>query len=309
MTETDGIFDVVIVGGGPAGLSAAIWCGDLGLRAILLESETELGGQMLSIFNPVINYPGVITANGREMRDRFAAQAGKSNAVLKLRSPVEQIDCASKTVGLANGESISGKNLIIATGVRRRRLGVPGESELAGRGIIESGSKDRESVAGKRVAIIGGGDAALENASILGEHAQRVYVVHRRAEFSARREFVETAASARNIEFVMNSAVTAIGGNNAVEAVNLEHLDSRKNFIIPVDYVLIRIGVRPNSELVRDKLDLDPRGYIKVDATCETTVPGVYAIGDIASPISPTISTAAGHGATTAKAIAAKIYT
>jgi thioredoxin reductase (NADPH) len=307
MENTD-IFDVLIIGGGPGGLSAAIWCADLGLTAVLAEREAEFGGQMLRIFNPIENYPGLVTANGREMLDRFAAQAVNSSTVMHLRSEAVGVDVSKKTVRFAEGTSLTGRNVIIATGVRRRRLGVPGEIEFSGRGILESGSRSPEAVAGQNVAIIGGGDAAMENALILGENAKHVYVIHRRDELSARTAFVQAARATKNIEFLMNHSVKAIVGNRTVEAVEAEDLKTSERKVVAVNSVLVRIGVEPNSDIVRGSLATDEQGYIHIDSCCKTSVPDVYAIGDVANRTGPTISSAAGQAATAAKAIAAKIY-
>jgi thioredoxin reductase (NADPH) len=307
MENTD-IFDVLIIGGGPGGLSAAIWCADVGLTAVLAEREAEFGGQMLRIFNPIENYPGLVTANGREMLDRFAAQAVNSSTVMHLRSEAVGIDVSKKTVRFAEGTSLTGRNIIIATGVRRRRLGVPGEFEFSGRGMMESGSRSPEAVAGQNVAIIGGGDAAMENAMILGENAKRVYVIHRRDELSARTAFVQAARATKNIEFLMHHSVKAIVGNRTVEAVEAEDLKTHERKVVAVNSVLVRIGVEPNSDIVRGSLATDEQGYIHIDSCCKTSVPDVYAIGDVANRTGPTISSAAGQAATAAKAIAAKIY-
>jgi thioredoxin reductase (NADPH) len=306
MTKHDG-FKVVIVGGGPAGLSAAIWCADLGLEAILIDRGTELGGQLLNIFNPIVNYPGVMTGNGRELRDRIVSQAEGTVTSMALRTESVGINLQNRTVSIEGGTSIAGRNIIIATGVRRRTLGIPGEKELTGRGILVSGARDSYLAAGKTVAVIGGGDAALENALILSKHSTLVYVVHRRAEFSARADFVRAVRSTPNIRTMMHSRVTAINGNEQVETVDISRTDPAGHLSLPVEKVLIRIGVQPNSELVQGSLTLDPSGYILVDQYCRTSVRGVYAVGDVASPAAPTISGAVGGGATAAKAIAAEI--
>ncbi len=302
MTTKKANYDVIIIGGGPGGLSAALWCSELGLSAILLEKETEFGGQLLLTFNAINNYLGAVAANGRELRECFLEHV-KNAKVEKLNAAeVFKADLVEKSVILADGTTISGSSIIIATGVQRRKLGIRGEVEFYGKGILESGEKAKNAVAGKRVVIVGGGDAAVENAIILGRTAEKVFVVHRRGEFSARNDFVVRATALENVEFVADSRLTAIIGNEQVTGVDIQDNLTGATLHIETDTVLIRIGVEPNTDLFRGQIALDKNGYIAIDANCSTNLKGVFAIGDVASPASPTISTAAGHGATAAKA-------
>src|SRR5215213_9419450 len=156
--------DVLIIGAGPAGLSAALWCDELGLDTLLLEQGTEMGGQLLSVYNPVGNYLGVRAANGRELRDIFAKQIDAGEFDLWTEVEIESADLRARRIALRSGEQLQAISIIIATGVRRRRLHVPGEAELTGRGVMESATRDRDLLAGKDVCVIGGGDAAAENA-------------------------------------------------------------------------------------------------------------------------------------------------
>ena len=274
----------------------------------MIEQAAEIGGQLLKIHCPIGNYPGVDTANGRELRDKIAAQINKLGKVTIWRETVERIDTDTKKVILANGDAVSGRYLIIATGVRRRLLGVPGEIEFGGRGVIESGVREASSTAGTVVAVIGGGDAALENAVILSKHARLVYLIHRRSQFVARKKFVDSARATSNIRMFMSHHVKAIVGNSRLEGIEIENLDTREQSALPLDFALIRIGVEPNSDKIRNSVEVDPHGYIIVDSKGETSVHGIYAIGDVANPIAPTIVGAVGDGATAAKAIAAEHF-
>ncbi len=307
MVEKTTEFDVIIAGGGPAGLSALLWCADLGLNAILLEKESEFGGQLLLTHNAIQNYLGVETANGRELRDIFLRQIENTKLKRLTGAEIIEADLAQKTLTLANGAKYSGRTIIIATGVRRRKLMVPGEDEFRGHGILESGAKDKNEVAGKTVVIVGGGDAALENALILNETARKIFVVHRRSEFAARKEFLLTARKSENIEFCSDTQITKILGSDMVEGVELKHLTSGSLSRLETDAVLIRIGVEPNTEIFRGQIELNPAGYITIDATCATSLHRVYAVGDVANHTAPTISTAAGHGSSAVKAIFSEI--
>ncbi len=307
MTDKTEEFDAVIVGGGPAGMSAAIWCGDLGLRAMLIERDAGVGGQLTRIYGRITNYPGRVAANGTELRELFAEQTANSPTVIRIGEAVDAIDTEAKTVVLSGGDTLSGRYLVLAMGVRRKRLKIPGESEFAGRGILRSGVLESQLAVGKTVVVVGGGDAALENALILSKTAKTVYLVHRRQRFSGRQQLADAVMSASNIAILMNSRVTEIRGSETVDSVLVESIDSNECARLPAQHVLVRIGVEPNSELVRDSLEVDERDYILINARCETSTAGVYAVGDVASPVAPTIAGAVGQGATAAKVIAAQV--
>lgn len=297
--------DVLIIGGGPAGMSAALWCADLGLNAVLFEKNDELGGQLLWTFNKIENYLGLEAANGRELKEKFLEHLKARSAPVFTGTTIVDVELTGKEITLENGGRIAARCLIIATGVRRRRLCIPGELEFEGRGILESGTAARVEVSGRSVVIIGGGDAAVENALILSETARSVNVIHRREELTARREFVERARATGNISFRPNTEVTAIRGDRTVTAVDALATDGARTTII-ADAVLIRIGVIPNTEMFKE-LKKDTRGYILTDAFNTTSLPGIFAVGDVANPVSPAISSAVGSGATAAKRASALI--
>lgn len=300
-------FDVAIIGGGPAGLSAALWCADLGLGAVLIEREVRFGGQLSIINNSIQNYLGLDVKNGTELRDLFLQHVENKRFERRVSVTVIKADLEKKLLQLSDGSSVSSGAIIIATGVSRRRLGIDGESKFQGRGILRSGAAEKESVAGKTVIIVGGGDAALENALILCEIAARVIIVHRRSQCTARAQFVDAAKQKPNIDFVPDTTLTAILGTNNVEAVILRHTQTGKENQIATDALLVRIGVVPNSEVFAGQVVLDKAGYICVDSKGMTSTEGVFAVGDVANPASPTISTGVGNGATAAKFIASRI--
>ena len=296
--------DVIIIGGGPAGLSAALWCDDLGLNSILLEQENFLGGQLRYIYNPIENYLGLSAANGVEMLLRFERSLGSRNFVRRIGIKAASVNIHKMEVHLDESphESLCGKAIILATGVRRRTLNIPGELHFRRKGIVESGARDKHLLAGKRVLIVGGGDAAFENAILISEFAASVSIAFRRARPSARSAFQNAAAQRENVRLLPETIVTRIAGDSFVEAVELTNLSGQVRDE-PVDAVLIRIGVEPNSELVNQFLDVDGSGYVTVDQTGLTSQANVYAVGDVANRLSPTLSTAAGTAATAVKAI------
>ena len=299
--------DVLIIGGGPAGLSAARWCDELGLDTLLLEEREEVGGQLAWIHNRIDNYLGVQADNGQQLRELFIERIKDCDFDQWTGVRIESVDLKAKRVRLQSGEELQSIAIIIATGLRRRRLDIPGEMEFEGRGIIESGKRDREQFAGKDVCVIGGGDAAAENALLLAEVCPTVTLVHRGRKLRARREFTEQLHTHHCITVFPESNVRRILGNDQVEAVEIERAAAIKPFQMAVQGVAIRIGFEPNTDVMRGQLDLDDRGYVIVDSRQETSVENVFAIGDVSNPTAPTIAGAVGAGATAAKIIAARL--
>jgi thioredoxin reductase (NADPH) len=299
--------DVIIIGAGPAGLSAALWCDELGLDTLVLEAGEQIGGQLHQVYNRIENYPGLAVANGHELIERFTAGIDEKDFDLWTGVQIELLNLKAKRVSLKSGEQLQSIAIILATGVRRRKLGIPGESEFAGKGILESATRDRELVAGQDVCVIGGGDAAAENALLLAEVCPTVTLVHRSKKLRARREFTEQLKSHHCLTIFTESLVTRILGNDGVEAVEIVRKDGLKPFQMAVRGVLIRVGVEPNTELFRDQLQVDEKGYVVVDSRQETNVNNVFAAGDVSNPLAPTIVGACGDGATAAKVIASRI--
>jgi thioredoxin reductase (NADPH) len=298
--------DVLIIGAGPAGLSAARWCDELGLDTLVLEQSETVGGQLLSIQRPIENYLGVHAANGAELRDLFVAQTKDCDFDLWTQVEIAGVDLKARRVVLRSGEELKAIAIIIATGLRRRKLGIPGEDEFAGRGMIES-SGDRQAFAGKDVCVVGGGDAAAENAILLAEVCPTVTLVHRGKKLRARREFKEQLQTSHCITVFPESVVHRIIGREHVEAVEIERSGAIKPFQMAVQGVIVRIGFQPNTELFRDQLDMDDGEHLAVNARHETSVTNVFAIGDVANRAGPTISGAVGGGATAAKVIASRL--
>jgi len=299
--------DVIIIGAGPAGLSAAFWCDELGLDTLVLEQADRIGGQLHRVHNPIGNYLGLKTRNGEELLEIFSRDVDAADFDLWTGAVIDSIDLRARRVSLRSGESLQTISIIIATGVHPRSLGIPGEQEFAGKGMIESGTRDRDLFAGQDVCVIGGGDAAVENALVLAEVCPTVTVVHRGKKLRARREFAERVQPGHNVTVFTESVVTRIMGDTSVEAVEIQRKGGMKPFQLAVRGVLIRIGVEPNTELFREQLAVNENGYVAVNSEQETNVPMVFAIGDVSNPIAPTISGATGAGATAAKVIAARL--
>ena len=301
------MYDVIIIGAGPAGLSTAFWCDELGLDTLVLEQAEEIGGQLHRVYNPINNYLGLKARNGKELLEHFSAEVADAAFDLWTQTEIESVDLRAKRISLRSGERLQSIAIVLATGVQPRTLNIPGEQEFAGKGMIESATRDRELFAGEDVCVIGGGDAAVENALLLAEVCPTVTVVHRGRKLRARREFVERLQPNHAVTVFTESIVTRIMGADRVEAVEILRKDGLKPFQLAVRGVLIRIGVEPNTILFREQLELDQHGYVAVNREQETSVPMVFAAGDVSNPAAPTISGATGAGATAAKVIAARL--
>jgi thioredoxin reductase (NADPH) len=299
--------DVIIIGGGPAGLSAALWCDQLGLDTLLLEAGAETGGQLLRIHHAIENYLGRVAESGRELRELFTAQVEEAEFDLWTEVEIESVDLHARRIALKSGEQLQSISIIIATGVRRKALGIPGEAELSGRGLIESARRDRELFAGRDVCVVGGGDAAVENALLLAEVCPTVTLVHRGKKLRARTEFVERLRMNHCVTVFTEATLRRIIGTTEVEGVEIMRRGAIKPFEMAVRGVLVRIGVEPNTELFRDQLHMDERGYIVITGEQETSAGNVFAVGDVSNPLAPTISSATGAGATAAKVIASRL--
>jgi thioredoxin reductase (NADPH) len=300
--------DVIIIGGGPGGMSALLWCNSLGISAVLLERSNELGGQMLSMYHHLIDYPGVTNADGRELRDRFVAQLDELKLDYQLDCEIKSLDLTRMKVDLDN-EEFGARAIILATGARKRRLGVPGEARLINHGVSFSATGEHQLFAGREVIVVGGGDSAVENSLILARVCPRVTLIHHSDSFRARPEWLAEARANAQITFITGHAVKEIIGEDRLSGVIIEDLHTGGRRQIDAEGVFIRIGMIPNTEFLQGMIELDDAGYISVDRSQRTSLPMVYAVGDVTRPVSLSIATAVGHGANAAKDIAQHLKT
>ncbi|MDH6655995.1 thioredoxin reductase [Priestia megaterium] len=296
--------DVLIIGGGPAGISAAVWCKRLGVECLLLEEQAQLGGQLFTIYNEIIDYPGIQAENGIEMQRKMVQHFMDMDCLYEVNTKVNSIDERSKTVKVKQQETekeISYTYLILATGSSQRKLGVPGEQQMTDRGEVYSASADGERLKGKRVALIGGGDRAFEGAHLLASQAKQVYLIHRSTHFKAREQYVEKVLSDPGVKVMTDTEVTAIHGKHHVTSIDLKSKNSEcKN--LSVDAVLIRLGIAPNVELIKEKVTTTQSGLIVINEVHQSSDPAIYAIGDACTtPLFSSISSSAGQGAIVAK--------
>ncbi len=296
-------YDVIIIGGGPAGMSALIWCHSLGLRAVLLEQAQELGGQMLLMFHRTLDYPGLIAENGRELRDHFLAQLDELKLDYRVDCRIEEVNLRERRI-LCDSQWLDGKAIIIATGARRRRLGIPGEDEFEIRGVSFSATRDHSLYAGKKVSVIGGGDSAVQGSLMLANICPHVTLIHRSGKFRAREEWLRQAQENPRITIIANAEAKAIEGSDRVARLIIEDINTHEIKTIETEGVFIRAGIAPNTEMFRGQIGLDEAGYVKVDQRRRTSVGMVYAAGDVCRPVCLSVATAVGHGAIAAKDVA-----
>ncbi|WDM33109.1 NAD(P)/FAD-dependent oxidoreductase [Priestia megaterium] len=296
--------DVLIIGGGPAGISAAVWCKRLGVECLLLEEQAQLGGQLFTIYNEIIDYPGIQAENGIEMQRKMVQHFMDMDCLYEVNTKVNSIDERSKTVKVKQQETekeIGYTYLILATGSSQRKLGVPGEQQMTDRGEVYSASADGERLKGKRVALIGGGDRAFEGAHLLASQAKQVYLIHRSTHFKAREQYVEKVLSEPGVKVMTDTEVTAIHGKHHVTSIDLKSKNSECENL-SVDAVLIRLGIAPNVELIKEKVTTTQSGLIVINEVHQSSNPYIYAIGDACTtPLFSSISSSAGQGAIVAK--------
>lgn len=296
-------YQVVIVGGGPTGISALLWCHSVGLSAVMLERKTELGGQMLEMFHQTDDYPGLPAQTGRELRDHFESHLRKLNLEWRVGCDISEINVRERRV-ICNGETLKAQALILATGARTRKLNVPGEDEFSGRLVSYSGMADKEKFAGRSVGVTGGGDSAFDDCLLLAELCPQVTLIHRSENFRARQSWKDAVFSHPRINIITNSEITAIGGNAQELQLSLRDLKTGESRVVTTGGLFIRIGIEPNTQQVQGQLELDREGYIVVDRAQRTSVENVYAAGDVCRPVCLSIATAVGQGAVAVKDIA-----
>ncbi|TME72523.1 MAG: thioredoxin-disulfide reductase [Chloroflexi bacterium] len=293
-------YDVVIVGGGPAGLAAALYTARLNLKTVILD-RGPLGGQLLNT-ELVEDYPGFDSILGSELAMKMGEHARRFGVDVRDFEPVKEIEVEgdTKIIRLETGEELRTSALIMAAGGLPRYLEVPGEKELAGRGVSYCAVCDGAFFKGQELAVIGGGDAAVEEGEFLTRYASKVYVVHRRSELRAQPILVDRARANPKIEFIFDAHVKEIAGDQKVHSIRYEQHGENKE--LRVGGVFIFIGFVPNSSLLKVHVDHDAAGYLLTDRNMQTSVEGIWAVGDVRAQLTKQIATAVGDGTTAAVA-------
>lgn len=294
--------DVIIIGAGPAGLTAAIYAQRAGKSVMLLEAKIY-GGQIVNTPD-IENYPGIKHISGFEYAQGLYEQAMSFGAEFKMEAALRIEDKGDyKIVKTANGD-YEAKAVILATGAKNRPLGIEREADMVGKGVSYCATCDGMFYRGKRVAVNGGGNTAIEDAEFLSNVAEKVYVIHRRDEFRADAKDVERLKAKENVEFVLNSTVKSLVGEDKLTAIEVENKETGDVTTIEIDGLFIAIGQMPDNKAFADVAELDPKGYIQAGESCKTETPGVFTAGDCRTKEVRQLTTAAADGAIAALAAA-----
>jgi thioredoxin reductase (NADPH) len=297
-------YDVVIIGGGPAGLAAALYTARMALKTVVID-RGPLGGQLLNT-ELIEDYPGFESILGSELATKMGEHARKFGVEVRDFEPVKEIDVEgkAKVIRLESGEELRTPALIMAAGGLPRYLQVPGEKEFWGRGVSYCAVCDGAFFKGQELAVVGGGDAAVEEGDFLTRYASKVYIIHRRSELRAQPILVDRAKANPKIEFIFDAQVKEITGDSKVQVVRYDQHGKANE--LAVGGVFIFVGFVPNSGLFKVHVDHDEAGYILTDRNMQTSVDGIWAVGDVRSQLTKQIATAVGDGTTAA--VAASMY-
>jgi len=298
-------FDVVIVGGGPAGLAAGLYAARMDLRTVLVD-RGPLGGQLLNT-ELIEDYPGIDSILGHDLAVKMGDHARKFGLDIREFEPVTEVDVDGdeRVVRLESGNELRAPAVIMAAGGLPRKLGVPGELDFAGRGVSYCAVCDGAFFKNEVLAVIGGGDAALEEGEFLTRYASKVHIIHRRGEFRAQPILQDRARANPKVDFIMDAQVREIVGNGKTTAVKYESRGEPME--LPVGGVFIFIGFIPNSDVLKVHADHDAEGYLTTDREMRTSVPGIWAVGDVRAQLTKQIATAVGDGTTAAVSASAYV--
>lgn len=293
---TPHIYDMLIIGGGPAGYTAALYAARAGLTVLLLE-KLSAGGQM-ALTHQIDNYPGFSEGiDGFELGEKMQQQAERFGAKTEYADVFSvELNSNPKAVHSSEG-TFYGKTVVLATGANARELGLPNEKELVGRGVAYCAACDGMAYRGKTVAVVGGGNSAVADALLLSRIAKKVYLIHRRDSLRATKIYHNQLEKAENAAFLWNSRVTAFLSDGKLTGVQIQNVTSGEFSTVECDGVFISVGRAPATGLFVDQLALDGSGYIIADESTKTSLPGVYAIGDVRTKAVRQIVTAVSDGA------------
>ncbi|MBQ7739594.1 MAG: thioredoxin-disulfide reductase [Desulfovibrionaceae bacterium] len=296
-------YDSVVIGEGPAGVTAALYLTRSGCSVLLVEKLTT-GGQILQT-SSLENYPGFPKGiKGYELADLFAAHLDGLGNLTRMVTDVESVEgeAGNFTVKLKNNESVSAKTIIVCTGAKHRKLGVEREEELTGHGVSYCALCDGNFFRGKDVAVVGGGNAALEESLYLSNIVHTIHLIHRRDAFRARQVYQDRLLSDPKIELHLSSTVQSLHGSGDLTGITVKNLKTNQTEEIPCEAIFIYVGFEPVTSFLPANLEKDPAGFIVTDTEMRSSIPGIFAAGDIRSKLCRQVITAAGDGATAAQA-------
>ncbi len=294
------LFDVIIIGGGPAGLTAGIYTSRAGLKSLLIEKG--LSGGQVATTERVENYPGFDEGvSGAGLSIKMEKQATKFGLEI-IQGSVQKISLNEKIkkITLEGNQEFEAKSVILCTGAHPRTLGIDGEDKYRGRGVSYCATCDGAFFKGEKVAVIGGGNSAVEEALFLTKFAETVHIIHRRDQLRADKIIQERAFSNPKIKLIWNSVAKKIEGNDSVKSLHLKNVKTGEESVLDVQGVFIYVGYNPNTEFLKGVVDLDKDQYITTDMMMSTSVPGIFAAGDVRANSQKQIAIAVGDGATAA---------
>lgn len=298
------MYDLIVIGSGPAGLSAAVYGKRAGLKLLVLERAPMSGGQVLNTYE-VDNYLGMPGINGFDMGMQFRAHADKLGVEFKEAEVTALEDIGDRKVVRTTEEELEARTVILASGAVHAHLGVPGEEELGGMGVSYCATCDGAFFRGRTVAVVGGGDVALEDAAYLARTCEKVWLIHRRDELRGAKVLQEELRNLSNVEVLYSTVVEEICGEDAVESLRIRNVKSGEVSSLPVSGIFIAVGIHPETELVQDLTACDAGGYVLAGEDCATQVPGLFVAGDIRKKPIRQIVTAVADGANAATSAAA----
>lgn len=290
------MYDVVIIGSGPAGLSATIYAKRAGLHAVSYEQNPVCGGQLLTTYE-VDNYPGFPGINGFDLSLKFREHAEQLGCEIEEAQVLRVEKRTDRFQVTTNKGTIQTRTVVAAMGAEHAKLHIPGEEELAGMGVSYCATCDGAFFRGRAVAVIGGGDVAVEDAIFLARNCEKVYLIHRRAELRAAKELQKKLFALDNVEILWDTIATKIQGEDQVESILLENVKTKEINTLELQGVFIAVGIVPVSSLLYGMHVCDEKGYVIADETCAASEPGVFAAGDIRSKKLRQIVTAVADGA------------
>lgn len=295
----DHVYDTIVVGGGPGGYTAALYAARSGLDTLVLE-QLSAGGQM-ALAHQIDNYPGFHEGiDGFTLGEQMQAQAERFGAKTQY-TLVSRMDLSSNPKTLETSDGIfRSKTVILATGASPRTLGIAKETELTGRGIAYCAACDGMFYRNKTVVVVGGGNSAAADALLLSRVAKKVILVHRRDTLRATKVYHEPLEKAENLEFRWNSVVTELLHDQRLTAIRIRDVQTGEESVIDCDGLFVSVGRKPATDFLEGQLSLDDQGYVLAGETTETSIPGVYAAGDIRSKVLRQVVTAVADGATAA---------
>ena len=294
------MFDIIIIGAGTAGLTAALYGARAGKKVLVLE-EKNTGGQIIN--SPTIeNYPGIRHISGFEFIQSLQEQAEAAGATIQNSRAQKIVDQGEGKVVMTKEKIYQSRAVIICTGVVQKKLGLPKEKELTGCGVSYCAVCDGAFYRDKRVAVVGGGNTALEDALFLSNYCKRVYLIHRRDQFRGESWMVNQLLQKENVEFILESTIVCLQGNTSLESLQIKNVKTNIIDELTVNGLFIAIGQQPSNESFAGTVDLDEQGFICADETCRTNVRGIFAAGDCRTKKVRQLVTAAADGAVAALA-------